>query len=327
MIITKTPFRISFVGGGSDLEDFYSQHPGAVVSTTINKFIYISSHKFFDENQIRLKYSQTETVQNVRDIQHPLFREALQKFKINGALEISSNGDVPSGTGLGSSSAFIVGLLQNLYARAGIYVQKSKLAEESCEIEINRLHEPIGKQDHYAAAYGGMNIFRFLSNGAVEVEPLYLRREILETLQEHLKIFYFGQQRRTSSILSEQRENMRKKDKVAILKDMVALVPALRNSLYNGQLNEFGKILHESWQLKTKLASRISNATIEDVYEAALKAGAIGGKLLGAGGGGFFLFYCEKQNHHRLRETLCGLREMPFSFDSEGSRVIYCGNE
>jgi len=327
VIITKTPFRVSFVGGGSDLESYYSQHTGAVLSTMINKYIYISSHKFFDENQIRLKYSQTETVKDVREIQHPLFREVLQKFEINGALEISSNGDVPSGTGLGSSSAFTVGLLHNLYARAGIYAQKSTLAQEAADIEINRLQEPIGKQDHYAAAYGGLNIFRFLSHGAVEVEPLYLRREILETLQENLKLFYFGQQRRTSSILNEQRANMEKKEKVAILKDMVVLVSELRDSLYTGQLNEFGRILHESWQLKAKLASRISNAVIEDVYKTACSAGAIGGKLLGAGGGGFFLFYCEKQNHQRLRKALCGLKEMPFSFDNEGSKVIYCDNE
>lgn len=327
MIITKTPFRISFVGGGSDLESFYSQQPGAVLSTTINKYIYISSHRFFDENEIRLKYSQTETVKNLSDIQHPLFREVLRKFEINGALEVSSNGDVPSGTGLGSSSSFTVGLLHNLYARSGIYAHKNTLAEEACDIEINRLGEPIGKQDHYAAAFGGLNIFRFLSNGVVEVEPIHLRREISETLEENLMLFYYGQQRRTSSILDEQRLNMRVGEKVSILKEMVALVPELRDSLYNGHLNEFGKILHRNWLLKAKLASGISNTSIEEAYATAQRAGAIGGKLLGAGGGGFFLFYCEKQNQQRVRDALRGMREMPFCFETEGSKVIYCENE
>lgn len=327
MIITQTPFRISFVGGGSDLESFYSQHPGAVLSTSINKYIYISSHNFFDENQIRLKYSQTETVKSVDEIEHRIMKQVLKKFAINGAIEISSNGDVPSGTGLGSSSSFTVGLLHNLYARSGQFVRKQVLAEDACDIEINRLGEPIGKQDQYAAAFGGLNIFRFLSNGSVEVEPLYLRREVFETLEENLLMFYYGQQRTTASILSEQKDNMEKKDKVAILKEMVSLVPDLRDALYAGQLNDFGKLLHQNWLLKTSLASRISDSGIEEVYQTALAAGAVGGKLLGAGGGGFFLFYCEKQNQPRLREALKNLREMSFRFDNEGTKVIYYGSE
>jgi len=327
MVITQTPFRISFVGGGSDLESFYSQHPGAVLSTSINKYIYISSHNFFDENQIRLKYSQTETVKSVDEIEHRIMKQVLKKFDIHGAIEISSNGDVPSGTGLGSSSSFTVGLLHNLYARSGKFVNKQVLAEDACDIEIIRLQEPIGKQDQYAAAYGGLNIFRFLSNGSVEVEPLYLRREVFETLEENLLMFYYGQQRATSSILTEQKGNMEKMDKIATLKEMVGLVPDLRDALYAGRLNEFGKILHENWLLKTSLASRITDDGINQVYPAALGAGAIGGKLLGAGGGGFFLFYCEKQNHSRLREALKQLREMPFRFDNEGTKVIYYGSE
>lgn len=327
MIVTRTPFRISFVGGGSDLESFYKQAPGAVLSTTINKFMYISSHYFFDKDKIRVKYSQTETVTNLDELKHPVFREALNKFKINGALEISSNADVPSGTGLGSSSSFTVGLLHNLYTVTGRFIRKEQLAEEACDIEINRLKEPIGKQDQYAATFGGLNIIRFNSSGKVTVEPIHLRKGTYKSLQNNLLMFYTGSQRDSASILSEQKENMGLKDKFEILKKMVDLVDELRDELHDGNLNGFGELLHKNWLLKQKLASKISNPTINDLYEKALRNGAIGGKLLGAGGGGFLLLYCDRNKHKKLRDAMNPLRELKFKLENEGSKLVYVGDE
>lgn len=327
MIITRTPFRISFVGGGSDLKAFYKQSPGAVLSTTINKFMYISSHYFFDEDKIRVKYSQTETVANLDELKHPVFREVLKKFKVGGALEISSNADIPAGTGLGSSSSFTVGLLHNLYAARGRFVRKEQLADEASNIEINRLKEPIGKQDQYAAAFGGLNIIRFNSSENVTVEPLHLRKDTYKALQKNLLMFYTGGQRKTASILSEQKDNMRFKDKFETLRKMVSLVDELRDELHNGNLDEFGKLLHQNWLLKQKLASKISNPRVKDLYEKALKNGAIGGKLLGAGGGGFLLLYCDESKHKNLREAMHPLKELRFKLESEGSKLVYVGDE
>ncbi|MBN2403118.1 MAG: GHMP kinase [Spirochaetes bacterium] len=327
MIITKTPFRISFVGGGSDLESFYSQYIGAVFSTTINRYMYISSHNFFDIDKIRLKYSKTETVDDVSKIEHPIVKEVLKKFSINGALEISSNADVPAGTGVGSSSSFTVGLLHNLYTRSNLFVTKEKLAEEACDIEINKLKEPIGKQDQYAAAFGGLNIIKFNPEGTVNVEIIHLSSEIYQSLQENLIIFYTGMQRATSEILTEQKANMTSRNKSDILREMVSLVWDVRDALYGNDLERFGKILHHNWLLKQQLASKISNSDIDDLYAIGLKNGAVGGKLLGAGGGGFLLFYCDKEKQNKLREAMKGLQELKFRFESEGSKVIYIGDE
>ena len=327
MIITRTPFRISLVGGGSDIEDFYKHSQGAVLSTTINKFMYIYTHNFFDEDKIRVKYSQTETVTDVNQLKHPIVREVLQKFKINGALEISSNADVPAGTGLGSSSSFTVGLLHNLYTVFGKFVTKEQLAEESCDIEINKLKEPIGKQDQYASAFGGLNLIKFNSSGKVNVEPLHLKKETYAALQNNLLMFYTGSQRKTASILLEQKNNMQSKDKFETLKRMVDLVWELRDSLYDGDLNKFGTILHKNWLLKQQLASKISNPEINDLYDKALKNGAIGGKLLGAGGGGFLLLYCNENKQKALKKALHPLRELKFNLENEGSKLVYVGDE
>lgn len=327
MIITKAPFRVSFVGGGSDMEEFYSSEPGAVLSVTINKYMYISSHKFFDTNKLRVKYARTETVENVDQLQHPIVREVLRQFRIDGALEVSSNGDVPSGTGLASSSAFTVALLCNLYARTGVFATKGKLAAEACDIEINRLHEPIGKQDQYACAYGGLNVLRFLSSGAVSVEPLHIRREIYKTLSDNLLMFYTGEQRNASTILAEQKKNTISPEKRAVLRRMVEFVDDAHSAIYSGDLTEFGRILHENWLLKKTLASRISNSLIDEAYETAMKNGALGGKLLGAGGGGFLLFYCEPQHQPRLRGALSSMREMRFKLENEGAKLVYAGDE
>jgi D-glycero-alpha-D-manno-heptose-7-phosphate kinase len=327
MIITRTPFRISFVGGGSDMETFYSRHQGAVLSTSIDKYMYISSHKFFFKDQVRVKYSKTETVNNVNDLRHPILKEALKKAGIKGGIEISSIADIPAGTGMGSSSSFTVGLLHNLNAIKRQYISAAELAEKACEIEIDILKEPIGKQDQYAAAFGGLNIIYFNKDGSVRIEPLYIKNEIFKKLQENLIMFFVGNQRDASVILSEQKQNATREDKFNILKSMVKLVPELRDSLYKERINDFGKLLHENWILKQKLASQISNKDIEDIYSTGLKNGAEGGKLLGAGGGGFFLFYCEKHKQQKLKDSLKPLSDFEFKFEQDGSKLIYFADE
>lgn len=326
MIITRTPFRISFVGGGSDLEAFYSRQKGAVLSTSINQYMYISSHKYFERDKLRVKYSQTETVSHVADLQHPILKTVLKEFDIHGGIEISSIADVPSGTGMGSSSSFTVGLLHNLYAASGKFVSKEILAQEACRVEIELLKEPIGKQDQYAAAFGGLNIIEFHTNGKVTVDPLYLPKETFETLQNRLVLFYTGSQRSASQILSEQKSKTgSSKDAFNNLCEMVDLVYALRDVLYGNDLDSFGKILHQNWQLKKALTGSISNNTIDQAYEAGLKAGALGGKLLGAGGGGFLLFYCPEEKQAALKTALQPLQPFDFKFDTEGSKLIYYG--
>ncbi len=327
MIITKTPFRISFVGGGSDLETFYSKSKGAVLSTSINKYMYISSHAFFESDKIRTKYSQTETVGNVEELKHPILKTALKKFKIEGGLEISSIADIPGGTGMGSSSSFTVGLLHNLYAVTHRYASKEALAAGACEIEIDLLQEPIGKQDQYAAAYGGLNVIEFHQNGLVSVSPVYLQKETLHTLEQNLCLYYIGNQRSASSILSEQKKNTGEEDKFKTLQEMVKLVYQLRDVLMQGNLDDFGRLMHENWAMKQRLAKGISNPMINALYETALQNGALGGKLLGAGGGGFMLFYCPWEKQKKLDEALHKVRRFPFAFEQDGSKIIYYGNE
>lgn len=327
MIITRTPFRISFVGGGSDMETFYSRHAGAVLSTSINKFMYISSHRFFFPDQIRVKYSETETVSSLDELKHPLLRETMRLTGVNRGIEISSIADIPAGTGMGSSSSFTVGLLHCLYAVNRQFVTHERLAREACRIEIDILGEPIGKQDQYAAAYGGLNIIHFKPDGSVTVEPLYIKNEVYRTLQKNLVMFYTGNQRKASDILSEQKQNVSQEEKFNVLKSMVSLVPDLRDCLYKGNLDDFGRILHENWILKQKLASQISNSNIDEIYNAGIRAGATGGKLLGAGGGGFMLFYCERSKQAGLLDALKQLKTFDFSFDRDGSKVIYYADE
>lgn len=327
MIISRTPFRVSFVGGGSDIGEFYKHSQGAVLSTTINKYMYIYTHDFFDEDKIRLKYSQNETVTDVNDIKHPIIRDILKKFRITGAIEISSNADIPSNTGLGSSSSFTVGLLHNLYTKFGKYASKDLLAREACDVEINQLKEPIGKQDQYASAFGGLNVILFDPSGTVRVNPVHLTKSSHEALQKNLITFYTGIQRKASSILDQQGENMKLADKREVIKKMVELVWELRDALQSSDLNKFGEILHKNWLLKKRLTDKISNSMIDDYYETALKHGASGGKILGAGGGGFLLLYCEEKNHARLKQAMSSLKEMKFSFDNEGSKILHIGDE
>ena len=251
----------------------------------------------------------------------------LKQFHVKGAMEISSSADVPSGTGLGSSSSYTVGLLHNMYVKSGMYATKETLADKACDIEINKLGEPIGKQDQYAAAFGGLNVIKFNTSGEVNVEPIHIRKSTNKQLQRNLMMFYVSNQRRASSILSEQKTNMDQSDKFENLKKMVELVMPLRDSLYSDDLEEFGAIMHKNWKLKQSLASGITNPMINDIYDKALQNGASGGKLLGAGAGGFLMFYCDESKHERLRSALAPYREMKFKFDNEGSKIIYVGDE
>ncbi len=325
MIITKTPFRVSFAGGGSDMANFYREYGGCVLSTSINRYMYLSLHPYFDHRKTALKYSQTEIVEDINDINHKIFRCVLNDMKIEG-VEISSTADVPSGTGLGSSSSFTVGLLHTLYCYKGKYVSKSRLAQEACQVEINKLGNPIGKQDQYAAAFGGMNFISFHQDDTVSVEPVITKAETINRLQENLMMFYTGLTHDANVILSEQKKNISQADKTRNLIQMRELAKAMKHSLENNELSDFGEILNEGWVRKKELAGGITNPKIDELYETAMKNGATGGKLLGAGGGGFLLFYCPKEYQERLKNQL-RLRHFPFSFEHDGSSVVYIGDK
>lgn len=325
MIITRTPFRVSFCGGGSDLKSFYEKHEGCVLSTTINKYIYLSIHPYFEENKIALKYSKTEIVDSIDEIEHKIFKQVLGDNNLTG-VEIVSTADIPSGTGLGSSSSFTVGLIHAVNAYLGKYASKGEMAQRACEIEIEKLGAPIGKQDQYAAAFGGINFIRFLSNGETVVEPLLIKHKTLQRLENNLMMFYTGITHDANKILAEQKTNMKKIDKTESLKTMCGYAYDLKKALEDQNLDAFGELLHENWLLKKQLASGVSNLAIDAAYETAMKHGAKGGKLLGAGGGGFLLFYCEDERRDELREAL-GLREFPFRFEYNGTSIVHVGDK
>ena len=327
MIVTKTPFRISLLGGGSDLESFYSRTPGACLSFSINKYMYISSHQYFEKDQIRLKYSKTETVTKIQDIAHPILRESFDLVQSSPGVEISSIADIPAGTGMGSSSSFTVGVLHNLFTRKNQYVDKHKLAELACDIEINRLREPIGKQDQYAASFGGLNILKFLSHGPVNVESLNLTSDAFSELQKHMVLFYTGTVRSASEVLLDQKQNITKEDdKFNNLKQMVEFVDIGKKYLLQNNFKQFAEIIHQSWLLKKSLSTKITNNQIDEVYNLAMNSGAWGGKLLGAGGGGFLLFFTPPENRKKLIDAI-KLREYPFKIEFDGSKVIYYEEE
>lgn len=325
MIITKTPFRISFCGGGSDLPDFYRMHGGCVLSTSINKYMYISIHPYFYPNQVALKYSENEIVDEISQIRHSIFRQVLTDRNIQG-VEIVSTADVPSGTGLGSSSAFTVGLLHTLNCYQGKYASKAELAKEACKVEIEKLGNPIGKQDQYAAACGGLNFISFHKDDTVSVEPIVCKRETIEQLQDNLVMFYTGIKHNANEILAEQKKKTTEADKTKNLLAMCGLAREMKQSLEQNRLEDFGRLLHENWLLKRELASKVSNSQIDIIYDTAMKNGAAGGKLLGAGGGGFLLFYCEKDKQKKLEEAL-GLQRFEFKFERDGSSVAYIGDK
>ena len=323
MIITKTPLRISFAGGGSDLKEYYQKFGGSVLSTSINKFIYLSAINNFNKNEILLKYSSTERVSNVNKINHNILREVLKYYNINN-IDFNSSADLPSGTGLGSSSAFTAGLILLSNVFNGSDVDKEYIASKACEIEIENLNHPIGKQDQYASTYGGLNFISFNMNGSVEVEKINLKSDIKKQLNRRLLLFYLGTTRSANSILEEQKDNsIYNKNKINSLHNIVRLSELLKQDLKQNNISNFGEILNEGWGIKKNLASKISNSRINHYYKLAIQNGAIGGKLLGAGGGGFLLLYCLEDNQPKLITALKELDLISFEMESEGSKIIY----
>jgi len=319
MIVVQTPLRISFVGGGTDFEDFYLTHGGAVLSAAIDKCVFVIVKERFDD-LICVNYTQRERVERVDELRHELVREAMRMTSVSKGVEITTLADVPAeGTGLGSSSSITVGLLQALYAYQGELKTAETLAEEACRIEIDILKKPIGKQDQYIAAYGNLRFITF-SDAAVKAEKAAITPENKRRLSESLLCFYTGTTRKSSEILEEQKANI--PDRLAVLDEMKTLAFRAKESLIEGAFDEFGEILHSGWELKKTLASKITNSRIDEVYEAARKAGALGGKVTGAGGGGFLLLYCPKEKQDEVRKVL-KLREFPFRFERDGSKVIF----
>ncbi len=324
MIISRTPLRMSFVGGGSDLPSFYERFGGAVLSTSIDKYVFVTCNAKFDSG-IRVAYSKTEEVGCCEDVEHPIVRAALRLLGLNGGIEITTIADVPSrGTGLGSSSSFTVGLLHILHAFKGRYVSAQTLAEQSCHVEIDVCYEPIGKQDQYAAAFGGFNLIEFLDGGRVTVTPVVMPAGLRETLSERILVFYTGITRSASQILGVQSTEVASdKQKQESLKKMVKLTYALKAELERGNVDSFGEVLHENWRLKKSLGDGISSAQIDAWYETARRNGAQGGKILGAGAGGFLMFYARPEAHEAIASSLRELRRVKFGFDPLGSRIIF----
>ena len=332
MIITQTPSRISFVGGGTDFRDFYHKEIGEVISTTIDKYIYVIVKDRYD-SQIGINSTKREIAQNISQIEHDLIREALRKTDITRGIEITILSDIPAhGSGLGSSSCLTVGVLNALYMYQGISKTTENLAKEACEIEIDVLGKPIGKQDPYICAYGGLRHIQFRADESVTVEKLIISEEMQRVFNANTLLFYTGIERHSTDILAEQQKNAEANFKnLCKIKSLVhrfktALVtppPIPRDSLSPNQACEaFGHLLHCNWELKKNLASKISNPQINKIYETALTAGALGGKLLGAGGGGFFLFYAPPEKHDAIRKGLPELQEFAFNLEHTGSQVI-----
>jgi D-glycero-alpha-D-manno-heptose-7-phosphate kinase len=320
MIVVQTPLRVSFLGGGTDFEDFYSIDGGAVLSAAIDKYIFVIVKERFDD-MIYINYSEKEIVDKVDSLKHELVREAMRMTGVQGGIEITTLADVPSeGSGLGSSSSITVGLLQALYAYQGESRIAEALAEEACRIEIGILKKPIGKQDQYIAAYGNMQLIHFNNEGP-KPEKVLLSKEGKTRLSERLMLFYTGMTRNSGTILEEQKTNINKH--CGILGEMRELAFKGKDALAEGAFDDFGEMLHQGWELKKQLASKITNPEIDEMYEAACRAGALGGKISGAGGGGFLLLYCPNGRKEEVRGALRGLRELPFSFEPDGSKVIF----
>jgi len=326
MIITRTPLRISFAGGGSDLREYYLKYGGSVLSTSIDKYIYLSMHPYFNANKYFLKYSRNELVDNVDNIDHKIIRQVFKDYNILG-VDFNSSADIPSGTGLGSSSSFAVGLIKLCNAYTNKYMSSEEIAKYACEIEIEKLKEPIGKQDQYACALGGLNFIKFCQDESVIPEKIILEKNKLHQLQNNLLIFYLGDTRSSSSILSEQKQNsMNDNKKIENIHKIVKLSVELRDELLSGNIDAMGDVLHRGWMYKKELATKISNDKIDKFYELAISNGAMGGKLLGAGGGGFLLFYASEVNHHRIRKSLKNLKELDFNFSQGGTKILHYDN-
>jgi D-glycero-alpha-D-manno-heptose-7-phosphate kinase len=321
VIIIQTPLRISFFGGGTDFRQYYCEEGGCVLSAAIDKYIFVTIKKRFDR-WLRIGYTRTEMVEAVDQIDHELIREALRKTGIKCGVELTTMGDIPSaGSGLGSSSTVTVGALHAMYAYLGEMVPAERLAREACEIEIDILGKPIGVQDQYIAAYGGLRFMEFRAGMDVTCERLELAPELSRRFNMNFLLFFTGATRQSATILGEQQRNI--KDRLPVLREMKAMAYAARTELETGHLDAFGSLLHDSWLLKKQLAGGISNSTIEAMYAAARQAGALGGKLAGAGGGGFLLLYCPREKQDCVRAALHNLQELPFQLEQDGTKVIF----
>jgi D-glycero-alpha-D-manno-heptose-7-phosphate kinase len=325
MIITRSPLRITLGGGGTDLPSYYEQHGGFLIAAAIDKYVYVTVMRPFVEG-IFLKYSSLEHVASIEEVRHPIVREALKMLGFKTPqIEITTLADIPAGTGLGSSGSFSTALLKALYAHRRRLLHPHEVAELACDIEMNRLGEPIGKQDQYAAAYGGVTCFTFNPDGSVEACPLNARVERLFELEDNLLLFFTGFCRRAGSILEDQKQRTEQSDLTMLqnLHYVKELGLRSRQALEAGQTAVFGELLHEHWEHKKRRSGGMSNPQIDDWYDLARKNGAIGGKLVGAGGGGFLLFYTEE--HRRLRSAMskAGLEEVRFRFDFEGTKVLF----
>ena len=324
MIITRTPFRISFFGGGTDYPAWYREHGGAVLATTISKYCYITCRWLppFFEHTSRIVWSRIELVKNPSEIQHPSVREALQFLDVKRGIELHHDGDLPARTGLGSSSSFTVGLLHALYGLQGVMRSKMQLAQDAIHVEQERLKENVGSQDQVLSAFGGMNRIDFGRDGGIQVSPLVIDHERLAQLQEHLMLVYTGVSRTASEIAGEQIKQIAKR--AHALQTMQHMVDDAIDILQgHGDLSAFGRLLHEGWELKRGLTDKISTSYIDDLYETARRAGAIGGKLLGAGGGGFLLLFVRPESQPAVKAALGGLLHVPVQFENAGSRVVF----
>ncbi len=323
MIISKTPLRMSFVGGGSDLPAYYIKHGGAVISSAINAFVFVIVKEKFDPG-IRFSYSKTENVNHFSELEHPLAKNALKLLNVNENIEIVSIAEIPStGTGLGSSSSFSVGLINALSKYKSKNISKHELAKTACHLEIDLAKSPIGKQDQYAAAFGGMKVYKFNPDETVSIEDVLIPDKKIRQLDSEILSFYIGGKRDANSILKDQGNQLKNTSKVNSMKKMVDLVWDMKRELEVGDISNFGSILDENWRLKREISNSISDKYIDEIYEEAILCGSSGGKLLGAGGGGFMIFHAPTNEiKNKLRDKLKNLREVAFKIESQGSRII-----
>ncbi|MCL4534271.1 MAG: galactokinase [Bacteroidetes bacterium] len=326
MIVTRAPLRIPFGGGGTDLHSYYSRYGGFILSAAINRYVFISLNRLKVEDTYRIKYSQSEIVTQVDEIKHPLVREALRSLDVPGGIEITSMADVPSGTGLGSSGSFLVALLTGLHACKRDHLPTWALAEEACHIEIEKVGQPAGKHDQYMAAFGGLTCLDIAPNGEVNVAPLKITGHDLDQLRSSLTVYYTGIVRSSFDILKEQSQGAQRDDGQVVesLHRIKEIGQTIKRSLERGDLDRFGELMDEHWQAKKRMSGKISDGRIDHWYEVGRRNGALGGKLMGAGGGGFLMFYCPNGGKADLRRAMAeeGLRELSFDFDLEGAKVL-----
>jgi D-glycero-alpha-D-manno-heptose-7-phosphate kinase len=326
MIVTRTPFRVTLGGGGTDLPSFYREHGGFVLAVAIDKYMYLNVNTPILDDLIRVRYSKAETVQCLEEIEHPLARAALEHFGIQDGIEIVSIADIPAGTGVGSSSCYLVGLMNALHALTQTPVSPQQLAEEACHIELDLLHKPIGKQDQYMAAYGGLTMLDIAKDGKVKAQYLSIPIDVVEELENNLLLFYTGDVRDAAAILIQQDAATKRKDTAVVssLTEIKDIGMEIASAITAGNLRHFGELMDDHWQAKKRLSKGITNPMIDAWYELSKRNGAIGGKISGAGGGGFLMLYCDK-GKAQVREALrhAGLRELNFRFEFEGSKVVF----